>query len=499
MNVFRERASIEDGRRAKAAKAARARERAEARAGEDDEDAHTSERMRGNEDALRDDLDELESLDDRARDFERARVFAKNVYYEHPSVRARSRSSTEAFMREHEIRIESGSNVPKAVESFDEASFPTYIREELEKMAFAAPTAIQSLAWPLAQSGRDVVAIAETGSGKTLGYILPAIVHVNSQPVLEKNEGPIALVLAPTRELACQIEAEVARFAASSEVRHCVIYGGVPKGPQIKALRSLVDICVATPGRFIDFLDGGQTNTKRTSFFVLDEADRMLDMGFEPQIRKIVRNIRPDRQTLLFTATWPVNVRELAREFLRGDPVTIRVGGTDDGLLASKTVEQHVRMVDNDDKYKQLIRIFEKEMDGSRIVVFCETKASVDLLTRRLRGDGWPALGIHGDKTQEERDWVLGEFKLGEKNPIMIATDVASRGLDVKNIKLVINYDFPKSCDEYVHRIGRTGRAGAHGKSYTFFTVNDGKHARELVGILRDSSQEIPPELQQFA
>jgi ATP-dependent RNA helicase DDX5/DBP2 len=433
-----------------------------------------------------------------AREDEVELVFAKNVYYEHPRVAARSMRDVEAFMLARGIKVD-GMNVPKAVETFEEASFPKYVHEDLVKQAFATPTAIQSQAWPIALSGRDVIAIAETGSGKTLSYVLPAIVHVNSQPVLEKNDGPIALILAPTRELACQIELEVAKFAASSELRHAVIYGGVPKGPQIKQLKSLADICVATPGRLIDFLDAGQTNVRRTSFLVLDEADRMLDMGFEPQIRKIVKNIRPDRQTLLFSATWPVEVRELAREFVRGEPCTIRVGGVADGLLASKSVEQHVRVVDNSEKYSKLIQIFEQEMDGSRMIVFCETKASVDLLTRRLRGDSWPALGIHGDKTQEERDWILGEFKLGETNPILIATDVASRGLDIKDIKLVVNYDFPKNCEEYIHRIGRTGRAGSLGKSYTFFTVNDGKYARELVGILRDSSQDIPPELQQFA
>ena len=343
-----------------------------------------------------------------------------------------------------------------------------------------------------------MIALAETGSGKTLAYLLPAIVHVNAQPILESGEGPIALVLAPTRELACQIELEVAKYAASSELKHTCVYGGVPKGPQVKALRSgRSEICVATPGRLLDFLDGGQTNLRRTTFVVLDEADRMLDMGFEPQIRRIVQQTRPDRQTLLFTATWPVEVREAAREFVRNDPVEVRVGGTGDGLLASKNVEQIVHVMGPDEKYDALVSTLEKEMDGSQLLVFVETKANVDALTRRLRVEGWPALGLHGAKEQKERDWVLKEFREG-KSPIMLATDVASRGLDVDGIKLVVNYDFPKNVEEYVHRIGRTGRAGRAGKAHTFFTLNDGKLARELVEVLRSTGQKVPDALSRF-
>jgi ATP-dependent RNA helicase DDX5/DBP2 len=298
--------------------------------------------------------------------------------------------------------------------------------------------------------------------------------------------------------LASQIELEVAKFAASSEIKHACVTGGVPKGPQIKALKSGgSEICVATPGRLIDFLDGGQTNLRRTSFVVLDEADRMLDMGFEPQIRRIIAQTRCDRQTLLFTATWPVEVREVAREFIRNDPVEMRVGGAGDGLLASKNVEQIVHIVeDAEAKYAKLMDILEEEMDGSSILVFVETKALVDQLTRRLRSEGWPALGLHGDKEQKERDWVLEEFRAA-RSPIMISTDVASRGLDVVGVKLVVNHDFPKSVEEYVHRIGRTGRAGRKGKSHTFFSIlRDGKHARELAHVLRASNQSIPRALE---
>ena len=425
-------------------------------------------------------------------------LFEKNFYYEHPNVSARTLAEVEREMVRREIRVVRGVNVPKCVRTFEEASFPTYVNDDLAREAFAEPSAVQSQAWPIALSGRDLIALAETGSGKTLAYLLPAIVHVNAQPILESGEGPIALVLAPTRELACQIELEVAKCAASSELKHTCVYGGVPKGPQVKALRSgRSEICVATPGRLLDFLDGGQTNLRRTTFVVLDEADRMLDMGFEPQIRRIVQQTRPDRQTLLFTATWPVEVREAAREFVRNDPVEVRVGGTGDGLLASKNVEQIVHVMGPDEKYDALVSTLEKEMDGSQLLVFVETKANVDALTRRLRVEGWPALGLHGAKEQKERDWVLKEFREG-KSPIMLATDVASRGLDVDGIKLVVNYDFPKNVEEYVHRIGRTGRAGRAGKAHTFFTLNDGKLARELVEVLRSTGQKVPDALSRF-
>jgi ATP-dependent RNA helicase DDX5/DBP2 len=317
--------------------------------------------------------------------------------------------------------------------------------------------------------------------------------------VLEKGEGPIALILAPTRELARQIELEVAMFAASSDVTHVCVYGGAPKATQMQMLKSGGrEICVATPGRLNDFLESKTTNLDRTTFVVLDEADRMLDMGFEPQIRRIVHRIRPDRQMVLFSATWPPEVRDIAREFLCEDAVEMRVGGAGDGLRSNKNIEQIVEVMDSEDKYDRLITILEAEMDGSQILVFVETKSSVDALTRVLRKNGWPALGLHGDKNQEERDWVLSEFRAG-KSPIMLATGVASRGLDVDGIKIVINYDFPKDVSEYIHRIGRTGRASNAGKSYTFFTVDDGKHARELTEVLNEAKQKIPKSLQQFS
>ncbi|RJE17329.1 hypothetical protein PHISCL_10334, partial [Aspergillus sclerotialis] len=202
------------------------------------------------------------------------------------------------FRRKNEITVQ-GRNVPRPVETFDEAGFPSYVMSEVKAQGFTKPTPIQSQGWPMALSGRDVVGIAETGSGKTLTYCLPAIVHINAQPLLAPGDGPIVLVLAPTRELAVQIQQEITKFGKSSRIRNTCVYGGVPKGGQIRDLTRGVEVCIATPGRLIDMLESGKTNLRRVTYLVLDEADRMLDMGFEPQIRKIIGQIRPDRQTCM--------------------------------------------------------------------------------------------------------------------------------------------------------------------------------------------------------
>merc|ERR1719230_1941159 len=393
--------------------------------------------------------------------------FEKDFYQEHPAVQGMSAAEADRIRESKSITIVAGENVPKPVRTFEEASFPDYVLEEISRAGFREPTPIQIQGWPIALSGRDMVGIAETGSGKTLAFLLPAIVHINAQPYLSKGDGPIVLVMAPTRELAIQTQEESSRFGKSSKIKNTVIYGGQPRYGQAADLREGVEIVIATPGRMIDFLDGGDTNLKRVTYLCLDEADRMLDMGFEPQVRKIVGQIRPDRQTLMWSATWPKDVKTLARDICKEDPVHINVGSLD--IRTAHTIRQYVEVVQESDKRHRLRRLMDKVMDGSRILIFADTKRGADELTREMRMDGLPALCMHGDKKQEERDWVLSEFKAG-KSPILVATDVAARGIDVKDIKYVINYDFPKEIADYIHRIGRTGRAGAVGSSYSFFT-----------------------------
>ncbi|KAI9786191.1 MAG: ATP-dependent RNA helicase dbp2 [Geoglossum umbratile] len=422
--------------------------------------------------------------------------FEKSFYKEDPAVAARSDREVVAFRREHAIAVQ-GTNIPKPVENFDEAGFPGYVMSEVKAQGFSRPTPIQSQGWPMALSGRDVVGIAETGSGKTLTYCLPAIVHINAQPLLAPGDGPIVLVLAPTRELAVQIQQEITKFGKSSRIRNTCVYGGVPKGGQIRDLAKGVEVCIATPGRLIDMLESGKTNLRRVTYLVLDEADRMLDMGFEPQIRKIIGQIRPDRQTCMWSATWPKEVRQLASDYLN-DFIQVNVGSLD--LSANHRITQIVEVVSEFEKRDKMTKHLERIMDNkdNKILIFTGTKRVADEITRFLRQDGWPALSIHGDKQQNERDWVLNEFKTG-KSPIMVATDVASRGIDVRDITHVLNYDYPNNSEDYVHRIGRTGRAGAKGTAITLFTTDNAKQARDLVAVLAESKQQIDPRLHEMA
>ncbi|XP_040892949.1 probable ATP-dependent RNA helicase DDX17 isoform X1 [Toxotes jaculatrix] len=421
--------------------------------------------------------------------------FEKNFYAENPEVQRMSQYEMEEFRRKKEITIR-GSGCPKPVTAFHQAQFPQYVMDVLMQQNFKEPTAIQSQGFPVALSGRDMVGIAQTGSGKTLAYLLPAIVHINHQPYLERGDGPICLVLAPTRELAQQVQQVAYDYGKSSRIKSTCVYGGAPKGPQIRDLERGVEICIATPGRLIDFLEVGKTNLRRCTYLVLDEADRMLDMGFEPQIRKIVEQIRPDRQTLMWSATWPKEVRQLAEDFLR-DYIQINIGALE--LSANHNILQIVDVCMETEKDHKLIQLMEEIMaeKENKTIIFVETKKRCDDLTRRMRRDGWPAMCIHGDKSQPERDWVLTEFRSG-KAPILIATDVASRGLDVEDVKFVINYDYPSSSEDYVHRIGRTARSTNKGTAYTFFTPGNLRQARDLVRVLEEARQAINPKLLQL-
>ncbi|KAM3624564.1 uncharacterized protein V6R79_024929 [Siganus canaliculatus] len=421
--------------------------------------------------------------------------FEKNFYAEHPDIQHMSQYDIDEFRKKKEITVR-GSGCSKPITGFHQAQFPQYVIDVLVQQNFKEPTAIQAQGFPVALSGRDMVGIAQTGSGKTLAYLLPAIVHINHQPYLERGDGPICLVLAPTRELAQQVQQVAYDYGKSSRIKSTCVYGGAPKGPQIRDLERGVEICIATPGRLIDFLESGKTNLRRCTYLVLDEADRMLDMGFEPQIRKIVDQIRPDRQTLMWSATWPKEVRQLAEDFLK-DYVQINVGALE--LSANHNILQIVDVCMENEKDNKLFQLMEEIMaeKENKTIIFVETKKRCDDLTRRMRRDGWPAMCIHGDKSQPERDWVLAEFRNG-KAPILIATDVASRGLDVEDVKFVINYDYPNSSEDYVHRIGRTARSTNKGTAYTFFTPGNLRQARDLVRVLAEARQAINPKLLQL-
>lgn len=430
----------------------------------------------------------------------------KDFYRESPEISAMSEGEANAFRAEHQMTMQ-GDSIPKPVKTFQQAGFPAAIERKIAEQKFDKPTPIQAQGWPMALSGRNMVGIAQTGSGKTLSYILPALVHIAAQPPLKPGEGPIALVLAPTRELACQIQ-EVARvFGSAVRVRNACLYGGAPKGPQIRTLRYGAEIVVATPGRLIDLMNAGYTNLNRCSFLVLDEADRMLDMGFEPQLRDIIPKIRPDRQVTLWSATWPKEVQRLSRDLLGRDFIQVTIGSLE--LAANKKIQQVIEVCDESDKEEKLAALLQKiwdEIPGPessrqmiRTIIFANKKRICEDLSWKLRKDQWPCVALHGDKSQAERDRALLDFKRGD-SPILVCTDVAARGLDVKDVQVVINFDFPVQCEDYVHRIGRTARGAAlTGRAFTFFTRDNRGAARELIGLLEDAEQPVPQPLRDMA
>ncbi|XP_031782248.1 ATP-dependent RNA helicase dbp2 isoform X2 [Nasonia vitripennis] len=422
--------------------------------------------------------------------------FRKDFYQPHSNVDSRGPHVVEAYRSDKEITIK-GTNVPGPNIYFEEGGFPDYVLNEIRRQGFGEPTAIQAQGWPIALSGRDMVGIAQTGSGKTLAYILPAIVHINNQPRLQRGDGPIALVLAPTRELAQQIQQVAADFGVSSQVRNTCIFGGAPKGPQARDLERGVEICIATPGRLIDFLERGTTNLRRCTYLVLDEADRMLDMGFEPQIRKIIEQIRPDRQTLMWSATWPKEVRNLAEEFLT-DYIQINIGSLQ--LAANHNILQIVDVCEEYEKEGKLMKLLEEisQEAENKTIIFVETKRKVDEITRAINRYGWQAIGIHGDKSQQERDYVLNQFR-SSRSAILVATDVAARGLDVEDVKFVINLDYPSNSEDYVHRIGRTGRSQRTGTAYAFFTPGNAHKANDLIQVLEEAKQVVNPKLYELS
>lgn len=429
-------------------------------------------------------------------------------YVEHPDVAKMTQNEVEELYRSLQIFV-SGGQPPKPLQRFEYAPFPDWVQTELQRAGYAAPYPIQAVGWPVALSGRDMIGIARTGSGKTLAYLIPSFFHIQLSRRLRRREGPSVLVLAPTRELAMQIEKEAQRFVTpSSPFSITCIFGGVPRRGQASDLQRGVHLCIATPGRLIDFLDTGTTRLDRVTYLVLDEADRMLDMGFEPQIRRILSHITSDHQTLMWSATWPREVQNLARDFCRCDPIKLTVGAY--SLQANENIQQLVYVCSTKERFQLLVERLISQQDGCRdkghsgasrkkTLVFCETKRGCDQLRQQLLHvlPDLKVAAIHGDKEQRERDRILFEFKTG-RCVVLIATDVASRGLDIKNMDVVINYDVPKTIEDYIHRIGRTGRAGASGTALTFFTdaVADTERTRmahDICSVMRDVNQE-PPE-----
>ncbi|CAG8564817.1 1062_t:CDS:2, partial [Racocetra fulgida] len=385
-----------------------------------------------------------------------------------------------------------------------------HLLSNIELARYSVPTPVQKYSIPIVSSGRDLMACAQTGSGKTGGFLFPILSELfkhgpSEQPgsrgmYRSRKAYPVALVLAPTRELAMQIYDEARKFAYRSWVRPCVVYGGADISSQLRQIDRGCDLLTATPGRLVDLIERGRVSLSQIRYLVLDEADRMLDMGFEPQIRRIVENEDMpnvnDRQTLMFSATFPRDIQVLARDFLK-DYVFLSVGRVGS---TSENITQKIEYVEDDDKRSVLLDILhaQPESDHGLTLIFVETKRMADMLSEFLVQSGFPATSIHGDRSQRERERALESFRTG-RTPIMVATAVAARGLDIVNVTHVINYDLPTDIDDYVHRIGRTGRAGNVGISTAFFNRGNKGIVRELIELLKEANQEIPPWLETIA
>lgn len=422
--------------------------------------------------------------------------FVRDLYCEHPTTAQRSPEQVQNYRQCNEITIQGPA--PNPILHFDEIHLPDACMDEIRHQNYKVPTPIQAQAWPIALSGRNMVGVAKTGSGKTLAFILPAIVHIQAQPPVQQGEGPVVLILAPTRELAQQIQTVANEFGSRAGIRNTCVFGGAQKQTQEQALTAGVEIAIATPGRLIDFLKSNVTNLARCSFLVLDEADCMLDMGFEPQIRQIMSQIRPDRQILMFSATWPKEVRQLAEDFL-GNYIQLNIGSLE--LSANHNIEQIIDIVEDYEKpgrlKKLLYEIFQRDGDSGKIIIFAATKKRVDRLCKDIKAMNLDCKAIHGSKNQAERNATLDAFRDGSLR-LLCATDVAGRGLDVDGITFVINFDFPQSSEDYIHRIGRTGRKDKTGTAYTFFCKRNRKSAKELIKVLEESHQYVDPRLRQM-
>ncbi|KAM6185157.1 putative ATP-dependent RNA helicase DDX43 [Rhynchocyon petersi] len=426
----------------------------------------------------------------------------KSFYVESAETSSMSQEQIDNWRKENynvmcdDLKVGEKRPIPNPTCKFEDA-FHCYpeVMENIKRAGFQKPTPIQSQAWPIVLQGIDLIGVAQTGTGKTLSYLMPGFIHLDSQPVARNQKhGPGMLVLTPTRELALQVEAECSKYSYKGLKSVC-IYGGGDRDGQIQDVTKGVDIIIATPGRLNDLQMNNFVNLKSITYLVLDEADKMLDMGFEPQIMKILLDVRPDRQTIMTSATWPYAVRRLAESYLK-DPMIVYVGTLD--LVAVNTVKQNIIVTTEEEKRSHIQIFLESMSPKDKVIVFVSRKAVADHLSSDLILQSLSVESLHGNREQSDREKALENFKTG-KVRILIATDLASRGLDVHDVTHVYNYDFPRNIEEYVHRVGRTGRAGRTGVSITLITRNDWKVATELISILERANQSVPEDLVSMA
>ncbi|TVU25132.1 hypothetical protein EJB05_27660, partial [Eragrostis curvula] len=402
----------------------------------------------------------------------------------------------------------SGREVPPPVSTFAEIDLGAALNDNIRRCKYVRPTPVQRHAIPISLAGRDLMACAQTGSGKTAAFCFPIISGIMRGPPaarpqrgMSRTAYPLALILSPTRELSMQIHEEARKFSYQTGVKVVVAYGGAPITQQLRELERGVDILVATPGRLVDLLERARVSLQSIRYLALDEADRMLDMGFEPQVRRIVEQMDMPppgvRQTMLFSATFPKEIQRMASDFLE-NYIFLAVGRVGS---STELIVQRIEFVQEADKRSHLMDLLHAQRDTGKqalTLVFVETKRGADSLESWLCMNGFPATSIHGDRNQQEREYALRTFKSG-KTPILVATDVAARGLDIPHVAHVVNFDLPNDIDDYVHRIGRTGRAGKSGLATAFFNENNSNMARPLAELMQESNQEVPAWLSRYA
>lgn len=404
-----------------------------------------------------------------------------------------------------------GGQLAQPLRSWKDAQFPEEISKAIQSVGYTEPTPIQRATIPIGLQCRDIMGIAETGSGKTASFVLPMLVYISSLPPINdrnKNDGPYAIVLAPTRELAQQIEIETRKFASVLGMTVVSMVGGHAIEEQSFNLRDGAEILIATPGRLLDCLDRHVLVLTQCTYLVMDEADRMVDLGFEEQLNQILdalpaHNMKPDstdaeqpekmsvllgnqryRQTVMFSATMPVSVEKLARKYLRR-PATVIVGNA--GQVVD-TVEQRVELINGEEKKKRRLEEVLNSGEFDRpVIVFVNTKKNCDILSKHLSSIGWNAVILHGGKSQDQREASLAKLRSGEADAL-VATDLAGRGIDIRDVSLVINFNMSKTIEDYVHRIGRTGRAGKNGVALTFISDSDEELFYPLKLVLKNAS-----------
>ncbi|XP_075457258.1 putative ATP-dependent RNA helicase DDX46 isoform X1 [Ascaphus truei] len=422
--------------------------------------------------------------------------YRKNFYVEVPELAKMTPEDVNIYRLELEGIVVKGKGCTKPIKTWVQCGISMKILASLKKHGYEKPTPIQAQAIPTIMCGRDLIGIAKTGSGKTIAFLLPMFRHIMDQIPLEDGEGPIAVIMTPTRELALQITKECKKFSKNLNLRVVCVYGGTGISEQIAELKRGAEIIVCTPGRMIDMLganNGRVTNLRRATYVVLDEADRMFDMGFEPQVMRIIDNVRPDRQTVMFSATFPRAMEALARRILN-KPIEVQVGGRS---VVCSDVEQHVIVIEEDKKFLKLLELLGHYQEKGAVIVFVDKQEHADGLLKDLMKASYPCLSLHGGIDQYDRDSIINDFKNGVCK-LLVATSVAARGLDVKHLNLVINYACPNHYEDYVHRAGRTGRAGNKGYAFTFITEEQARHAGDIIKALELSGTLVPAELEKL-